>query len=103
MDEDRSVRGAPRVGGKAADRNIEPVVEPSTMTSLAPQVTDPGPEPNVSQDTAMVREPLTQVGQHASPLSSPSVRKSNRIRKPNVRYNTEDFELSGIHIKKRRN
>ena len=103
VNEDRSVGGAPRVGGKAADRNIEPVVEPSTMTPLAPQVTDPGPEPNVSQDTAMVREPLTQVGQHASPLSSPGVRKSNRIRKPNVRYNTEDFELSGIHIKERRN
>ena len=76
-----SVRQGPIVTGP------EPIVGNSDPVRQGPMVTDP--EPSVSQDT-------TQVWQQESPQTSPGVRRSTRIRKPNVKYNTEDFELSSI-------
>ena len=67
--------------------NSDPVCETPILSSQDPMVT--GPEPSVSQDTAQVR-------QQDSPQTSPGVRRSTRIRRPNVKYSTEDFELSSI-------
>ena len=72
-----SVKQGPMVTGP------EPIVENSDPVMVT------GPGPNASQDT-------TQVRQQDSPQTSPSVRRSTRIRKPNVKYSTKDFELSSI-------
>ena len=68
-------------GARNEDTRVEqpPIVGNSDSVRQGPMVTSP--EPSVSQDT-------TQVRQQDSPQTSPGVRRSTRIRKPNVKYST---------------
>lgn len=90
VNEDVYVEQSPIIDEQVIDKNNDPACETSILLPQGHMVTDP--EPIVSQDT-------TQVRQQDNPQSSPSVRKSTRIRKPNTKYNAEDFELSSIHGK----
>ena len=88
VNEDMRVEQSPIVDEKVIVENSDPVCETPTLSPQGSTVIDP--EPTIPQDT-------TQVTQQDSPQTSPGVRRSTRIRRPNVKYNTEDFELSSIH------
>ena len=90
VNEDVYAERSPIVDEQVIDETSDPARETPILLPQGPPMTDP--KPIVSQDT-------TQSRQQNSPQSSPSVRKSTRIRKPNIKYNAEDFELSSINGK----